>query len=655
MNSLRRHLSFLLIVCLAFAAPGVYAEGNILQNQALNGGTIVQNIVFVDVHDHWASDAIYDMAGKGIISGYDDETFQPEKSITREEFAKLIALTFSLDLNKPDTPTYSDVNPDKWSYAYVESAKEFLTGYYPPKGQAFFSPETKATREDVAVALVKVLGYSTNDVQDANTLSYRFSDVGNISYGLRDYVAIATEKQLISGYEDGTFRPDKPITRAEVATLLYRVIKSSAQDQADGPMLQVSMPEATENGTFYISGQTHRDAKVSVNGTVIPVEDGAFKEGFSVEKEGEYEVSVVAKLPSGKTTTVRKTITYKTSGPELKVDDIPEQSTREKLTLSGTVKDVNDQSPVVYLNDEKLYTNSWDGSFSKEVILVEGENTFKFTAKNEAGKETVITKKIIFNAGGSELKINSIPATTPLNKVTLSGTVKDKNDSAPVVYLNDEKLYVNSWDGSFSKEVSLEEGENTFTFKAENKNGKITTVVKTITFEVGGPVLKVDTTSSTTTSKTVTISGKVTDKNDRTPTVYINDEKMYVNSWDGSFSKEYTLEEGDNLFNIRATNANGKTSTVTRTITFDVGAPVLKLNYLPEKTTVSTLNVSGTVTDKNDRNPVLYFNDEKLYVNSWDGSFSKDLRLVKGENSIKIVATNSFGKSATVTRSVYKD
>ncbi|WP_084783495.1 S-layer homology domain-containing protein [Paenibacillus sp. FJAT-26967] len=649
MKSLHKVMSVLLAVCMLMLSTNAYAE-NILQNQAVNGGTINQNIVFIDVNNHWANDAIYDMAKKGIISGYEDSSFQPEKSITREEFAKLIALTFSLDLPKPGTPTFSDVFPDKWSYEYIEGTKEFLTGYYPPKGKAFFSPETKATREDVAVALVKTLGYSSNDVEDSNTLSRNFYDTDEISYALRDYVAIATEKQLISGYDDATFRPQQPITRAEVATLLFRVIKSSSQDQADGPMLEVSMPEKTENGTFYISGKTHRDAKVMINDESTAVVNGAFKEGFKLEEEGTYDVHIVAKLPSGKTNSVTKTITYKTSGPVLKLNDTPETVTTESFTISGTVKDVNDSSPAVYLNEEKLYVSSWDNSFTQKVTLKDGENVFTIKAKNKADKETVITKTVTLRAGGPVLKINSVADTTQSDTITVSGKVTDSNDSSPVVYLNDEELFVFSYDGSFTKKVKLSEGENILTFTAENKNDKVTTVVKKVTFNAGGPVLKINALAESTQLDSITVSGTVTDSNDSYPVVYLNGAELFVTSYSGSFSQKVYLEEGENTLTFKAQNKLGKTTTIVKSVTLNAGGPVIKLNSLPERAATKSITISGNVTDKNDSNPVVYLNEMKIYL--YSGAFSEQVTLADGVNTFTIRVTNKAGKSSSAIQTI---
>jgi HSP20 family molecular chaperone IbpA len=650
-KNLRRVLLLLLAVCLLPMVPLAYAEGNVLQNQAVEGGTINQNIVFVDVSNHWANDAIYDMAKKGIISGYSDSSFKPENSITREEFAKLIATTFSLNLGYKDAPTFSDVQTDRWSYSYIEATKEYLTGYYPPKGQAFFSPDTKATREDVAVALVKILGYTASDLADSGTLRRSFADVEDISFNLRDYVALAAENRLISGYEDRTFRPQNPITRAEVATLLYKVIKSSAQDQADGPALTVSMPDKTDSGTFYVSGTVSKGAKVTINGDAVDVTDGKFKEGYTLDKEGVYSVTIVAKLSSGKASTVRKEITYQVSGPQLKLHNIPESSDTESISITGTVTDPTDRNPYVYLNEQRLYPD-WNGEFSTTVKLKEGVNTLTFKVVNASDKVYQVVKTVNFNSGAPVLKLSDMPESTSNNRLTISGKVKDSNDKNPVAYLNGEKLYVD-WNGDFSKEVTLSNGQNTLTIKAENNKGKTTTIVKTVVFESDGPELKVDDLPSTVTTGSVTVTGKVKDKNDRNPTVYLNDEKLYVD-WNGEFSKTVKLAEGENVLTVRAKNASGKTVTATKTIVYTIAAPALTLDYLPARTTLKRITLSGTVKDANDSSPNVYINDQKLYT-GWNGEFTKEFDLNKGENVFTILGTNKYGKSTTVTRSVYQD
>ncbi|TBL79514.1 S-layer homology domain-containing protein [Paenibacillus thalictri] len=648
-----KRLTSLLLCAMLLQSPSftAFAAGpNVLQNQATNGAVIQQNVTFVDLkNDYWAYEAISDLSRKGYINGYEDETFKPENQITREEFAKLISTTFYLDIPSPSAPSYYDVDPGRWSYGYVEAAKTFLTGYYPPGGKAFFSPDIKATREDVAVALVKILGLSASDLNDKNILRRKFKDTDLISYGIRDYVAIATEKALISGYEDGTFRPDKPITRAEIATLLYRSIKASSQDQSEVPILKVSVPAKTGSGTFYVQGTVTAGAKVYINDQPVTVTDGFFKEGFKVDEEGSYEIQIVAKAANGKTVTVYKTIVYEIEPPQITVDDIPESTSSQSFYVSWSVSDANDNSPAVYLNNQKFdtYWGGYSGSYHTNVQLQEGENALVFKAKNRSGKTAIVTKTITLISDGPILKVDDIPDSTSSHSISVTGTVSDQNDYKPVVYLNDVKL--DSFWGSFSKYIDLQEGENTLVFKARNSSGKTTVVTKTIFLTTDGPILKVDDIPDSTSSQSISVTGTVSDKNDSRPIVYLNDAKL--DSFWGSFSKTVQLEEGENTLVFKARNSSGKTTVVTKTITFNVGGPVLKVYDIPETTSRSSITISGTVSDKNDSRPVVYLNDEQI-DSSW-GSFSKYVPLKLGENSLVIKAVNNLGKSSTVTKSVY--
>lgn len=80
-------------------------------------------------------------------------------------------------------------------------------------------------------------------------------------------------------------------------------------------------------------------------------------------------------------------------------------------------------------------------------------------------------------------------------------------------------------------------------------------VEKQIVVTLGGPVLTLDLIPETSSSKTVTLSGKATDKNDGYPKIYMNDQ--LVGEY-GSFNKTVTLKEGANTFNFKATNSLGK-------------------------------------------------------------------------------------------------
>ncbi|MGD8191121.1 S-layer homology domain-containing protein [Brevibacillus ginsengisoli] len=178
---------------------------------------------FSDVsRSHWAYEAIMEMSNKGIISGYNDGTFRPDAKITRAEFAKIMIAAANIDIERSNniSQTFEDVNKKHWAFYYVELAKSYLTGY--KSGSVYlYKPDEYAVREDIAVALVRLMGYDRTQTPKLSQLD-NFRDQDDISKALRPYIALALQNDLIKGFNDSTFRPQSPITRAEAASLLYR-------------------------------------------------------------------------------------------------------------------------------------------------------------------------------------------------------------------------------------------------------------------------------------------------------------------------------------------------------------------------------------------------------------------------------------------------
>ncbi|MGE5473845.1 MAG: S-layer homology domain-containing protein [Ignavibacteriales bacterium] len=174
--------------------------------------------------NHWANDAIKLMTDNKIISGYPDSTFKPENQINRSEFAKMMVLALNIPIKNNPAQSFKDVSSDSWFFNYVESAKYYLTGFRTPEGD-YFRPNRPAEREDMAVAIVKALGFDNTTVDES--ILDKFSDASSISSNLKKYVAIAVQKEIMKGSKEGEtllFQPNKPITRAEAAVLLSNVL-----------------------------------------------------------------------------------------------------------------------------------------------------------------------------------------------------------------------------------------------------------------------------------------------------------------------------------------------------------------------------------------------------------------------------------------------
>ncbi|GIO06062.1 hypothetical protein J31TS6_20900 [Brevibacillus reuszeri] len=185
---------------------------------------------FSDVpRNHWAYKEITEMAEKGIIKGYDNRTFRPNNEVTRAEFAKIMIAAADVDMDKRSvSQTFKDVPKSHWAFYYVEYAKPYLTGY--KSGSTYtYKPDNSAVREDIAVALVRLLGYDKKYKADMDQLK-KFRDSDDISPALRSYIAIAIQTDLMKG-NNNYFRPQDPITRAEAASLLYRALVNRDGDE----------------------------------------------------------------------------------------------------------------------------------------------------------------------------------------------------------------------------------------------------------------------------------------------------------------------------------------------------------------------------------------------------------------------------------------
>ncbi len=191
----------------------------------LAGAFYVQAVVregFSDVEDDfWAKSYIEMMNEKGIIKGYDDNTFKPYAEVTREEFAKMMVLSVGLELQSAENPTFEDVEKGDWAYKYIETAKTYLTGYQTAQG-LYFRPTFDAQREDMAVAIVKALGIDADNT-DLTVLS-KLNDENTISKNLRKYVAAAINEGIMVGDTNLNFGAKETLTRAESAVLLGRLI-----------------------------------------------------------------------------------------------------------------------------------------------------------------------------------------------------------------------------------------------------------------------------------------------------------------------------------------------------------------------------------------------------------------------------------------------
>ena len=198
-------------------------------------------LTFSDVQasDYFAVPVQY-LACRGVISGYADGTFRPNNPTTRAQLSKIVVLGFQLPIQTPGAAgyTFSDVAPGSIFFPVVETAAthSLVSGYTcggtnPQTGQSepcdtaqrpYFRPSNNVTRGQLSKIVVLAANWpQVNPPQPA------FGDVpvGSTFYS---FVATAACHGVVSGYTDGTFRPNNPATRGQISKIVYLSINSSS-------------------------------------------------------------------------------------------------------------------------------------------------------------------------------------------------------------------------------------------------------------------------------------------------------------------------------------------------------------------------------------------------------------------------------------------
>ena len=632
-------------IIFAYAENVSPAANNVSQING-NGNTVI----FIDIpSDYWAKEQIDYFAEQGIVSGYEDGSFHPESGVTREEFCKLLVSTFGQALDIPDDPTFTDVPESRWSYPYVEVCSEFLTGYANPfGGKPSFHPSEYANREDIAVALVRMMGFTDSDASNKNYAAQKFNDGSKISPSLMPYVSIACEKGLISGYPNGNFEPMRGITRAETVVLLNRATKQAVTNiNADLEITaDVLYSDSGKVATIKITAE--QGTTVTVNGETVKMSSNYSEqyEGnyvYKFEQEGSKKFTVEAKK-AGKTKKINLTAKYEIQAPTLTVDQKSQTVTKKDFKLSGTARDANYRTTVT-VNGEvvDLEWTKWEKSYT----LKEGENVFKVVATNENGKSTEQSITITYTVGAPTLTVDQKSQTVTKKDFKLSGTARDANYRTTVT-VNGEVVDL-EWT-KWEKSYTLKEGENVFKVVATNENGKSTEKTITVTFEPSAPQITIKGVPEVTQESELYVSGTVEDASGDVE-LYINDKQVSLERGN-RFDVSLNLTKGYNTFIFRAVNVYGKSKTVSKTVRYasEVKAPKLEVDDISPEVGDSMITISGNVSDSDDEDVKVYVNDKKIKTGS--GRFSTKVELDPGSNSIIIVAENSFGKTTTVVKKV---
>jgi hypothetical protein len=166
----------------------------------------------------WAEQEINWFGKNSLAVGDGTNHFEPGRPVTRAELAKFVALLG--DLNLGGAKTYPDVESHSPYNKYIQTAARL--GLMSGDAEGTFRPDAAVTREELAVVLSRY-----GKIQPAAESNLSFTDGADVSGYAAGSVQALVDKGFLHGDAEGTFRPQAPAIRAEVAKVLAAVYKAN--------------------------------------------------------------------------------------------------------------------------------------------------------------------------------------------------------------------------------------------------------------------------------------------------------------------------------------------------------------------------------------------------------------------------------------------
>lgn len=458
----KRIINILLVVCILITS--------------FVGSAYATRFVFSDSVGHWAEDAINNLARKGVIHGYPDGLSHPDEIITRGEFSALLARI--MELEPKETNTVNIVFEDIAGHFAQKEIEALIDEGIIIKEEygAKYFPDEPITRLEMIKMLVRAIGKEEHNMDCACNTG--FTDEDDLTEEEREYICAGKHYNIISGYPDGTIRPDGEATRGEAFEILDRhdeikeiieqedIVNESPVDSPDveqedkpsdngsssnGGSSYVPAPkyDYTLPNTAYVGEEikiipTSRNVKsvawtVTKNG--IPTEissvlDGELKaEGgvIKIKSTGSYTFSATALNSRGRTVVCEQTVSiYPVISAQFSLPETAHTDTTVAVDL--VTENLGDNSLIWTIKKdgkevdlETVITGELTGSGGLILFKTNGVYELSATITDELGKEVTVSD-IITVYPLAEIKMELANITHTDKTITLNTETKNAEE-----------------------------------------------------------------------------------------------------------------------------------------------------------------------------------------------------------------------------------
>ena len=386
-----------------------------------------------DITGHWAEKEITEMAAKQIITGFSDGTFRPEKSVTRVDSLLLVSRILGVSesaladfVDAAHTANFPDVNVlDYPSYEKNLAYLIYKGIYTPAELRSFIGNKIGSTplkRYEAAIILTKLVGKEAE--AKANTspmLSY--TDAASIPASAKAYVEFCETSGLMKGMSGNKFNPNTEVTRAQMATMLYRAMEYLGIEYSTGVVTDVN--RITNSVTYADMNGVSKQILILPD-TALRF-DGAYTNTIDDIIAG-YKINVVTHK------SVVAGVEFLTQIPDEEVSGIFVGATTSSNLKKITVRSIDGSETNSYpLSDDCVVlingSNSTFASLQKEAyvkVTIKNNKATLIAAENKTKSVSGIIKSFIYG-DPSKIEITLSNNTVESYEIAKNVTVKRNN------------------------------------------------------------------------------------------------------------------------------------------------------------------------------------------------------------------------------------
>ena len=419
-----------------------------------------------DIQGHWAQNTINKWVDKGDISGYPDGTFRPNNMITRAEFVVLV--NNAMGYTKSGYAYFSDVPSHYWGKNAIQTG--VAAGYISGDGNGIFRPNDPVTRQEAAAMISRIL-----DLKQNESRAYRYTDSYAISNWAKGVVGAVSEAGIMAGYPDGSFGPNRVLTRAEAVLALDKTVNYKPGDKEEDKeetkkedmlLTQSKLEDTTITGDLTISDRlgtkTITLEDVTVKGKLIVDGGGEIILKDCDIKEMVMDQKDTAVKASGKTTVEKTTFKKigKLTGGDY-TDVIVDKELSGYITIDAKVRNLTLDAET----DLKL------GSDARIKNMEITKNADKATIDFSKGKvEDMTVKDKVTIKGSGDIDTMTVYVSGVTSSIR-PDTVKTKDNASKPDYTDDDDDWSSSSSSRRNVTITSDRSGGTYRNATVTKSG----------------------------------------------------------------------------------------------------------------------------------------------------------------------------------------